>query len=97
MVLTFFSRCINIGVVVNMSRVLTAVWLTFTPRMGFPVTDPVFQQAFETVRKSWSDEAWNALTPRQITDAIYREIRRIDAETAAPAATSATDPARHGR
>jgi hypothetical protein len=42
------------------------------------MTDPVFQQAFENVRKSCSDEAWNAMTPRQITDAIYQEIKRID-------------------
>ena len=65
--------------------------------MDFPVTDPVFQQAFETVRKSYSDEAWNALTPRQISDAIYREIRRIDAERAAQATTSATESTRYKR
>ena len=43
------------------------------------MTDPVFQQAFDAVRKSWSDAAWSALTPRQISEAIYQEIRRIDA------------------
>jgi len=47
------------------------------------MADPVFMQAYEMVRRSYSDEAWNALTPRQITDAIYREIRRIDARIAA--------------
>ena len=80
--------------VVNMSCDLAAVWLIFALSMDFPVTDPVFQQAFEAVRKSYSDEAWNALTPRQITDAIYREIRRIDAETAAQTAPSAPGPTR---
>ena len=47
------------------------------------MTDPVFQQAYETIRNSHSDEAWNALTPRQITELIYQEIRRIDALIAA--------------
>jgi hypothetical protein len=93
MVLTFFSRCINTRIVANLSPVLAAISLTSVLLVDFPVTDPVFQQAFEAVRKSYSDEAWNALTPRQITDAIYREIRRIDAEMAAAATTSATEPA----
>jgi hypothetical protein len=53
---------------------------------GFAMTDPVFQQAYLTVRRSCSDEEWAALTPRQITDAIYREIRRIDAGDAVDAA-----------
>lgn len=47
------------------------------------MTDPVFHQAYETVRSRYSDEAWSALTPRQITEAIYREIRGIDAGRAA--------------
>ena len=42
------------------------------------MTDPVFQQAYEAVRGAYSRDAWGALTPRQITDEIYREIRRID-------------------
>jgi hypothetical protein len=46
------------------------------------MTDSVFQQAYEAVRKSYSDQAWNVLTPRQITEAIYQEIRRIDAQLA---------------
>lgn len=48
------------------------------------MTDPVFQQAYDTVRRAYTDEAWHALTPRQITDAIYREIRRLDAERQGP-------------
>lgn len=50
------------------------------------MTDPVFQQAYETVRRAYSEEAWNALTPRQITDALYREIRRLDVERLAETA-----------
>ncbi len=44
------------------------------------MTDPVFQKAYDTVRKTYNGEAWGALTPREITEAIYREIRRIDAD-----------------
>jgi hypothetical protein len=43
------------------------------------MTDPVFQQAYENVRCSRSDEAWRALTPAEIASAIYQEIRRLDA------------------
>jgi hypothetical protein len=48
--------------------------------MGLAMTDPVFQQAYETVRHSFTGEAWGALTPQQIAEAIYQEIRRIDAK-----------------
>jgi hypothetical protein len=54
--------------------------------------DPVFQQAYETVRRSCSDEAWIALTPQEITAMIYQEIRRIDAIMARPAAAAPKDP-----
>jgi hypothetical protein len=79
MVLTFFSCCINIDSVVNTSRIRRAVLLIFAPRLEIVMTDPVFQKAYENVRNSYSYEAWNALTPREITEAIYQEIRRIDA------------------
>jgi hypothetical protein len=59
------------------------------------MTDPVFQQAYDSIRRSHSDEAWYGLTPRQITEAIYREMRRIDAIAAKsnglPPAASASD------
>jgi hypothetical protein len=55
-----------------------------TPSETLTMSDPVFLQAFATVRKSCSDGAWNTLTPRQITEAIYQEIRRIDAGAAKP-------------
>lgn len=44
------------------------------------MTDPIFQMAYEAVRGRHTPETWTALTPRQITDAIYREIRAIDAQ-----------------
>ena len=44
------------------------------------MSDGSFQEAYARVRSRYTDQAWIALTPRQITDAIYREIRRIDAE-----------------
>ena len=66
------------------------------------MSDPVFQQAFATVRGSWSDDAWSSLTPRQITEAIYLEIRRIDAGTAreaslatVPATAASVEPPKH--
>ena len=49
---------------------------------GASMTDPVFQKAYTLVRSGYSREAWSALSPRQITEAIYREIRRIDADQA---------------
>ncbi len=36
--------------------------------------------AYERVRSRHSDYAWYALSPRAITEAIYREIRQIDEE-----------------
>jgi hypothetical protein len=86
--LTFFSRCINIGVAVNMPYRLFAVYSALEPTMP----DPVFQQAYETVRRSCSDEAWMALTPREITDLIYQEIRRIDTLAAQARAAAGTKP-----
>jgi hypothetical protein len=54
--------------------------------------DPVFQQAYDTVRRSCSDGAWLALTPREITTLIYQEIRRIDALEAQARAAAGTKP-----
>jgi hypothetical protein len=79
--LTFFSRCFIITEGVNMAHALPQGEFAFVSRGNYPMSDPVFQQAFETVRKSWSNEAWGTLTPRQVTELIYREIRRIDAGT----------------
>ena len=49
------------------------------------MTDPVFHEAYETVRARYTSESWAALTPRQIANEIYREIRSIDAGRAATA------------
>lgn len=44
------------------------------------MSDATFQEAYARVRSRHSEEAWLALTPRQITEAIYGEIRMIDAK-----------------
>jgi hypothetical protein len=44
------------------------------------MSDQIFQDAYARVRGRHSDQAWFALTPREITDSIYREMRLIDSE-----------------
>jgi hypothetical protein len=44
------------------------------------MNDHIFQDAYARVRSLHDDQAWFALSPRQITDSIYREIRNIDRE-----------------
>jgi hypothetical protein len=44
------------------------------------MSDQVFQNAYARVRSRHTDLAWFALSPREITDSIYREIRIIDSE-----------------
>ena len=44
------------------------------------MNDHTFQDAYARVRGRHDDMAWFALSPRQITDSIYREIRNIDRE-----------------
>jgi hypothetical protein len=44
------------------------------------MSDQIFQVAYSRVRGCHDDQAWFALSPRQITDSIYREIRLIDRE-----------------
>ena len=44
------------------------------------MSDTSFQEAYARVRARYTQDEWLALNPRQITDAIYREIRQIDAE-----------------
>jgi hypothetical protein len=41
-----------------------------------------FKQAWDAARRPYSAEAWAGLRPRDRIDAIYRELRRIDAEHA---------------
>jgi hypothetical protein len=44
------------------------------------MSDQVFQSAYARVRGRHTDQAWFSLSPREITDSIYREIRLIDCE-----------------
>jgi hypothetical protein len=44
------------------------------------MSDQIFQDAYARVRARHTDQAWFALSPREITDSIYREIRLIDDE-----------------
>jgi hypothetical protein len=44
------------------------------------MSDHTFQDAYARVRGRHGDQDWFALSPRQITDTIYREIRIIDQE-----------------
>jgi hypothetical protein len=44
------------------------------------MSDSVFQEAYTRVRARHTDQAWFALTPREIADSIYQEIRLIDRE-----------------
>jgi hypothetical protein len=49
------------------------------------MSDRIFQDAYARVRGRHDDQSWFALSPREITDSIYREIRNIDIERAAGA------------
>lgn len=44
------------------------------------MSDHTFQDAYVRVRGRHDDQSWFALSPRQITDSIYQEIRAIDRE-----------------
>jgi len=44
------------------------------------MSDQIVEEAYSRVRSRFSDEVWYALPPRALTDAIYQEIRQIDAE-----------------
>ena len=50
------------------------------PVCGDVMSDSTFQAAYSRVRAHYDDLSWFALSPRQITDSIYREIRAIDRE-----------------
>jgi hypothetical protein len=57
------------------------------------MSDQVFQDAYARVRGRHTDQAWFSLSPREITDAIYREIRLLDAERLKQAGAGATPSA----
>jgi hypothetical protein len=44
------------------------------------MSEHTFQDAYSRVRGRHDDQAWFALSPREITDSIYREIRVLDRE-----------------
>jgi hypothetical protein len=44
--------------------------------------DPAVKMAFEAARSRLGTSTWLALAPRDQTEAVYQELRRIDAETA---------------
>ncbi len=44
------------------------------------MSDHIFQDAYARVRGRHDDQSWFAMSPREITDSIYREIRTIDRE-----------------
>jgi hypothetical protein len=44
------------------------------------MSDHIFQDAYARVRGRHDDQSWFALSPREITDSIYREIRVLDRE-----------------
>ena len=48
------------------------------------MSDQIVHDAYARVRSRYTDEVWFALPPRTITDAIYREMRQIDAERLQP-------------
>ena len=44
------------------------------------MSDQIFQDAYTRVRGRHDDQSWFALSPREITNSIYREMRTIDRE-----------------
>jgi hypothetical protein len=42
-----------------------------------------FQQAYEAAASRYAPEKWASLSPSEITQVIYEEMRRLDAEVAA--------------
>ena len=51
---------------------------------GCQMRDRVFQDAYDRVRARFSDEAWLAMQPGEITRAIYDEMRSLDSERTPP-------------
>jgi hypothetical protein len=43
-----------------------------------------FYQAFESAVQRYSSEVWSQLDPRHQTEAIYEEMRKMDANSADP-------------
>jgi hypothetical protein len=64
------------------------------PGDGWGMTDDSFQLAAKRARHSYPLDVWISLRPREQTAAIYRELRRIDAEQAAAKLTPRRRPER---
>jgi hypothetical protein len=45
--------------------------------------DDVVQRAVEAAQRRYPDSDWLSLRPEERTAAVYRELRRLDAETSA--------------
>jgi hypothetical protein len=41
-------------------------------------SDPIFRQAFDNVRSRHSAREWLLISPQQVTQEIYAELRRLD-------------------
>jgi hypothetical protein len=74
--LTAFSRCIIVALFVNVGGASKGADLNFEG----PMSDDIVQEAYSRVRSRYREEVWLSLPPRQITEALYQEIRAIDAE-----------------
>ncbi len=46
------------------------------------MSDGIFQGAYKRVRSRHTEDGWLTLTPRQITEEIYSEIKEIDLQRA---------------
>jgi hypothetical protein len=55
------------------------------------MSDHIFQDAYARVRGRHDDRAWFALSPREITDSIYQEMRAIDRERLAQTSAEPAD------
>jgi hypothetical protein len=58
--------------------------------------DDSFQRAVQRARRAYSLTDWTTIAPRERTEAIYRELRRIDADRAARQAQPKQPAAREG-
>jgi hypothetical protein len=52
-----------------------------------------FQQAYDAAAERYADKFWNSLSAAEIALAVYREMRRLDAQEAA---TRDTIPTKRG-
>jgi hypothetical protein len=53
----------------------------------------IFQQAYDAAAERYADKFWNSMSAVEIAQAVYHEMRRLDAQDAA---TRDTIPAKRG-